>query len=258
MAAFETKNEKIALIGTIIFHGILLLLFLLYGLTQPNPLPQQSIQINFGTSNTGMGDVQLDEPVAQNQPQPTTSQAAENNYATQENTDAPAIKKVDDIKEIVKKDEPKEIVKKVNEKALFPVKNKNNPNSNPSEGEGDEAGDQGDINGSKDSKSHTGGTGSGSGNGSGSGDSYQLGSRKALTKIKPMYNCQETGKVVVDIYVNKNGNVTKAVPGVKGSTNLAPCLIERAREAALKTKWEADEDAPETQLGKITYNFKLN
>jgi hypothetical protein len=36
-----------------------------------------------------------------------------------------------------------------------------------------------------------------------------------------------------------------------------PCLVEPALATARKYKWQADSNAPETQIGFITVNFKL-
>ena len=107
------------------------------------------------------------------------------------------------------------------------------------------------------SGSGTGG-GNGSGNGKGSGAGYSLGDRKALSKPAPAYNCDEVGKVVVQITVDKNGKTISATPGIKGTTNTAKCLLDQAKIAAMNTKWSADENAADQQVGKIEYNFRLN
>ena len=102
------------------------------------------------------------------------------------------------------------------------------------------------------------GDGSGSGKGSGSGSGYALGNRKALSKPTPNYTCNEEGKVVVEISVNRSGQVISAKAGVQGTTNTAGCLLSQAKIAALNTKWEPSNDAPDIQIGKIIYNFSLN
>ena len=133
--------------------------------------------------------------------------------------------------------------------------------SNDGYGSGGSGGGTGGGNGSGNGTGTGAGSGSGSGGGSGSGNGggYYLGNRKALSKPKPNSDCSnEVGNVVVEITVDKNGNVIKAVPGIKGTTITAGCLKEQARLAAMNTKWQSKEDAPERQVGKIVYNFSLN
>ncbi|MGB8705504.1 MAG: energy transducer TonB, partial [Gillisia sp.] len=60
------------------------------------------------------------------------------------------------------------------------------------------------------------------------------------------------------IEVNQQGQVIKAIPGVKGTTNNASCLTDPARRAALATKFNSDPKAPSKQVGVIIYNFKLS
>lgn len=102
------------------------------------------------------------------------------------------------------------------------------------------------------------GYGAGSGGGSGGGSGYSLGNRKALSKPAPKYTCDEAGKVVVEVTVDQSGRTISATPGIKGTTNLARCLLDQAKIAAMNTKWDADSNAPAKQVGKIIYNFSLN
>ena len=61
--------------------------------------------------------------------------------------------------------------------------------------------------------------------------------------------------MVVQIYVDKKGKVISAQPGAKGTKNTSPCLLNRAKEAALKTQFTPDPNADAKQIGKIIYNF---
>ena len=54
------------------------------------------------------------------------------------------------------------------------------------------------------------------------------------------------------------GNVINAITGAKGSTTLNKRLLEQAKLAALKTKFESKPTAPLKQQGKIIYSFRLN
>lgn len=85
-----------------------------------------------------------------------------------------------------------------------------------------------------------------------------LNGRKIIKKPSPEYNCNEQGKVVVEITVDKNGNVINAIAGVDGTTNKSACLLNASKIAALRTKWQPNNNAPDKQIGKIEYNFRLN
>ena len=79
-----------------------------------------------------------------------------------------------------------------------------------------------------------------------------------MNKEKFVQDCNESGRVVVQIEVNPQGTVIRAVPGVKGTTNSAACLMEPAKRAALATRFNSDPKAPARQIGTIIYDFKLS
>ena len=120
------------------------------------------------------------------------------------------------------------------------------------EGDDNQAGDKGKVTGDPNASGYY-GIG-----GDGSGGNYRLGNRKALNMPMPEYDCNEEGRVVVSISVDQSGRVFAAQAGVKGTTNSAQCLLNKAKEAALKTKFNADSKAPEKQIGAIIYNFSLS
>lgn len=74
---------------------------------------------------------------------------------------------------------------------------------------------------------------------------------------RPTYNVQESGIVVVNIWVDNYGNVVKAVPGGDGTTVLDKNLYAAARNAAMNTHFNMSAAAPPMQEGTITYYFNL-
>jgi outer membrane biosynthesis protein TonB len=103
------------------------------------------------------------------------------------------------------------------------------------------------------------GSGGGAGNGKGTGSGYSLNGRKAMSKPKPDSSCSnETGVVVVEVTVDKNGTTIHAVVGKRGSTITAKCLKDQAKQAAINTKWAPSPDGTEEQVGEIIYTFGLN
>ncbi|RUT77946.1 cell envelope integrity protein TolA [Ancylomarina longa] len=124
--------------------------------------------------------------------------------------------------------------------------------SNKSQGKTYSSGNQGATSGSNSSNNYI---GSGMGN---NGYSYDLKGRNSLSIPKPKYSLQESGKVVVEITVDKNGKVVNARPGMPGTTTGNSILFDAARKAALKAVFNSDSNAPAYQKGTITYHFQLD
>jgi len=130
--------------------------------------------------------------------------------------------------------------------------NKSEGTASGSEGDDARAGDKGQPDGDPYATSYYGSPGSGSGTGG-----YGLNGRSLRSNDKVLQKCNQEGIVVVRITVNNQGTVIKAEPGVKGSTNKDPCLLEPAKKTALMHKWNADSNAPSQQIGFVVVNFKL-
>ncbi len=250
------------------------------------------VTINFGDSELGSGDNYKSEVlnVKNETKQVATPSEPEDQIIAQENSteESVVITKTEKTKptKVVVKKETKPVVEKpkVNKNTNDALSSILNGSNKGGDGDDKQAGNKGKANGSLGSNDYYGsggsgggtgggngtgnGTGSGSGSGSGSGGGsgsgsgggigYSLGNRKALSKPSPKYICNESGKVVVEVSVDRNGNTISVVPGVKGTTNTAKCLLDQARIAAMNTKWQASDDAPERQVGKIIYSFSLN
>ncbi|MBM6499277.1 energy transducer TonB [Flavobacterium macrobrachii] len=258
MKFLETPEEKKSFTITSVIFVILFLLFFFFGLTYMDPPPENGIAINFGTSDVGQGEVQPLEPI-KSSPQPEYSKpekAVEEDIATQDNSDAPVIKKsevkkpVKEVKEEVKPKTPSKNATSALESLI------NGPKSTGVEaGHGNDGipGDKGDPNGDRYANSFY---GNGTGNGAGNGTSWGLNGRKLSTPAKEVQDCNEEGRVVVQVTVNRSGNVIAAKYS-KGTTNTNPCLVNPALSAARKFKWQPDSNAPETQIGFIVINFKL-
>ncbi|MFN8208045.1 MAG: energy transducer TonB [Bacteroidales bacterium] len=258
-------EHKNGLVGTILLHAALVLLLIFFGFRTPLPLPpEQGLLVNFGNSETGFGELEpQDNTPASNAIAPAEESREETNL-TQDFEDAPAIeekkvvekveKKTPDKKVVVqKKNEtvPVEEVKKVNTKALYTGKTPDGGAGN-SQGVAGGEGNQGVENGSENAPNY--GPGGGAGNGA---PSFSLAGRSSLKLPQPEYHSKEQGKVVVDITVDKEGNVVSAQPGGKGTTTSDPSLWEAARKAAFSAKFDRKPDAPATQKGNITYVFLL-
>lgn len=251
-----TKEQKeSAILTTLIYLG-LLFVFLFAGFSYTIPPPEYGLTVNFGTSTVGSGDVQPEESgePAEQTPTPVTEANVSQESSAQD--EEIATQNVEETIEAIDSDQGKtgsspEAVQQ--QQISDQLKNAlekfgQSENDGGSEGNDHLPGDKGQKDGVPDGDSYVGG-GLGDGN-------YYLGDRAALDKPKPIYECQEEGKVVVDIQVDRNGKTVSATVG-KGTTNSADCLTRRALEAALKTKWQAKNSAPLQQKGRITYHFIL-
>lgn len=83
---------------------------------------------------------------------------------------------------------------------------------------------------------------------------YQLGNRYHLQLPIPVYLAQGGGEVVVDIVVDRNGEVLSAAPREVAKLN-DPTILAYAKQAAEKTIFNPDNSAPEKERGTITYRF---
>jgi hypothetical protein len=84
---------------------------------------------------------------------------------------------------------------------------------------------------------------------------YNLGGRKATKLPIPAYQCLGSGEVNIEIYVNQKGNVT-SVTILSANTSLnESCLTEAAKNAALSSRFTIDLKAPASQKGTIKYEF---
>lgn len=268
------SSRSKGILSTVLVHIVAVLLLMIFGFTTPLPLPaEQGILINFGNSDDGMGA--MEPKIEQEVSTPQTASATkpqEESPLTQDTEEAPSlpVKKKDETKKVesTKKTTTKqtetttnkntsetqtEKPREANKKALFP--GQKTDGSTTGEGETGKAGNQGSEEGSVDSQNRIGSTGGG-------GDAERgiitnLSGRTALKLPAPEYPSQKSGKVVVQVTVDKQGNVTKAEPGVKGSTTLDSQLLKAAEKAALNAKFDVNSNAPAYQIGTITYVFRL-
>jgi len=84
---------------------------------------------------------------------------------------------------------------------------------------------------------------------------YKVADRMVVKPPKIDNLTQKKGTVVVDISVNKYGNVTKATPGAPGSTTNDEYLYTKAKQAAESTIFNNVPTAPLEQTGYIVIPF---
>ncbi len=284
MKYFKTPHEKKSAVLTTIIAVLLLLLFSLVGLKYFDPPISYGMEVNFGTSNQGSGKVQPTKAVASQPKQVQQSTPKQVPPPTEKSTAKVLTQKEASIP-VVKK-QPKTTPKKITPKKAPPKKKVAQPKVEPTppaplkpkvsdatknilsnvlnakkveveqqKGEGDDnaPGDKGKVEGNPYASSYYNTAGLG-----GNGKGYGLNGRNLQSNGAVTQECNEEGTVVVRITVNQQGQVIAAEPGVKGSTNVHPCLLAPAKKTALLHKWFPDSNAPSTQIGFVVINFKLS
>lgn len=83
--------------------------------------------------------------------------------------------------------------------------------------------------------------------------SYSLVDRTAEYLPIPIYLCEKGGKIVINVTVDDQGNVTDAYVN-SSSTSSNECLKESALEYAKQAKFNASP-GKKPQIGSITFNF---
>lgn len=293
MKYLETQHERnSAKITTLILVILLLLLFVVGPLYMDPPL-EYGVAVNFGNAEVGSGDVQPLEPikseprevveqpkvketkVEETKTEPNKSEKPAEKVLTEDNSEAIAIKKqkqAADAKaqadaktkaeaERVQKAQVAAEAKKRQEEADKKAKidamiggvSKSDGKTTGGEGPDGKPGDKGQLDGDPYAPSYFGQPGTGSG---GNGTGYGLNGRGKPTNGKVVPECDEEGRVVVEIHVNRDGRVINAIPGKKGTTGDL-CLYDAARKTAMTYKWPADSKAPATQIGFVKIDFSV-
>jgi len=269
-----------SLILSVAIHAALFLLLLFFVMTTTiPPFPEAGggggVLVNIGYVDAASGDVQPMSSAVTPEPQVIKSAVQpvpEEKVATQEDEESVAMntsekKKKDDVKKPTTETKKPEPVRTVDAASMYKGKRNNSTSQGTATtGTGDQGEKQGDPNSMYSGKNGTGGgpgsgtgtgggDGDGNGPGTGSGISFDVSGRKLLLKPSIDDRSQETGKVVVSITVDKSGNVTEARPGARGSTTTSSYLFAKAKEAAMKAKFNASPEAADIQKGTMTFVF---
>ena len=84
---------------------------------------------------------------------------------------------------------------------------------------------------------------------------YKVADRNIVRTPQVSNLTQEKGTVVVDISIDKYGQVRKAVPGGTGSTTTSEYLMTKAKQAAESALFDNVPNAPLEQKGYIIFTF---
>jgi outer membrane biosynthesis protein TonB len=227
------------------------------------------ILVNYGTVDEGMGSdyMSVDEPSVaekanQTKPDKVTEatpteekqqeETSDKNVVTQNTEDAPevAANSKTPSKTVATQPVTKPVVKPtVNQNALY--KGKTNNGTGEGDGTGSTPGNQGKTTGTTLTNNYN-------GTGSGNGGNLNLTQRSFVSRPSVSDDKRHSGKVVVDITVDKNGRVITATAGARGTTITDADLLQKCEQALLNSQFNSSDTAPDSQRGTMTFVFKLN
>lgn len=279
----NSKEKLIGVIATVLLHALAVLL-LYYLVLDPPPAPEeQGVEVMIMEIEPEVEE--LEEPEYQEVPMALADASTPADPAPESQEDAPPALPVDpapvedpintqevEKSVVVKKDKPKEPKKKQPLTPEMLEKQKEEAERKKREreealalkaiqkemsgtfGKGNKMKNQKDGNDSGRTKGKT----EGKAIDSGKGVSFKVGNRKlgAGGLIKPVYDKQAEGKVVVNVIVAPSGKVESASINAKLSNTTNRGLRNAALAAAKETKFNEIEGV-DNETGTITYIFRL-
>jgi len=266
----EENNYPKAFAATGIILAVIIALCYFIVFTNP-PKPEDGtggILVNYGTTDEGMGSdyMSTEEPsVAEkaNNTRPdkitptppsdekSATESSDKNVVTQNTEDAPEIAANSKKPSTTVTQATKAIAKPtINQNALY--KGPSNQGTGEGDGTTNTPGNQGKPTGSTLTNNYN---GTGSGNG---GNLSGLGQRSFINRPVVSNDGRAFGKIVVDIKVDKNGNIIEATAGARGTTISDARLLQKCEDAVRNSRVSPLETAPMTQEGQVTFVFKVN
>lgn len=276
----QTLNEEkypnwTAVIIAILTLALLIFIFILIKIITPiPPFPEsassEGMEINYGIYNAGTGNIEQNQigeatDVIVKEKNTSTQQNQQENTYTSENgedVNIPQNNNKIEMKEKTTVIHPTEVKPKSTAEILSEKFNKTKGKSG-GDGETGQAGNQGNPEGNPftHGKGGTGNNPDGTNIGSGAGKGnapfgFDLKGRAVLYHPPLPSDTKEEGIVVVDIKVDKEGNVIDADPNGRGTTTTSPILKAKARQFALQIKFTPNPQFEE-QKGSITIIFSF-
>jgi hypothetical protein len=264
----EENNYPKAIAFSVITVAVLLAISYLIVIGMPinQEVGTGGIIVNYGTSETGMGDdyMSVDEPSmdpnANNTPPDNVSQTPSESPSVQSSDQAVVTQDVEDAVAVSSKEkksnatpstskEEKPTQPTVNQNALY--KGKKNNATGTGDGTGNTPGNQGEPDGDPLSPNYGKG-GSGFGN-----VNLSLANRRFVDIPQIEDKGQSSGKVAVEIRVDRTGTVVYARAGAKGTTLSDLGLWGKCERAVMGARLNQLESAPDVQIGVVIFNFKV-
>lgn len=266
----EKANKRKSAIITATIMALVLIMAIFWVFKNPEPdFPESGILIAMGTTDEGSGETepvpQEEQPEPQQEPQPEQQPAPQEAEQPVETVEDPNATAIEDEKEEQEEEEPEKPEEeeteptKEQEEQTEPETPKNTmPDESQEESEAEETkgnyempGNMGDPEG--DERSDRMGETPGLGNfefGGGLSGRGVLGVPKVEKKVR-----NEQGKIVLEIFVDADGNVTRVGDQLRGTEISDPAMIKEARKLASQVRFDPTSSGG-TVKGTITINFK--
>ncbi len=224
---------------------MLLLISLIIGYYPPDPpIPEEGVEVAMGFDEDGLGESAAS--AASPQQQPSAAASDHSSQHTEESVALDNSSKGRTTNPNTVNNSKAEQKEAINNKALYPGRKNNNAGG---QGQGDSQGhgQQGNPNGNSTSTNYHGHGGNGS---------VDLAGRSSVSLPLPSKDFSREGKIVVKIWVDQQGKVTKTEAPQQGSTITDVTMVRQAEQAARRSLFNADPNAAVIQTGTITYVFR--
>jgi outer membrane biosynthesis protein TonB len=264
----EENNYPKAFLATgFILAVVMALCYFIVFQTPPKQEGTGGILVNYGTTDEGMGSDYMNtaqpsmaekanhtkpDKVTPTPPteQKTQAENSDKKIVTQNSEDAPEVANNKKTSNTVATQPTKTVSKPtVNQNALY--KGKTNNATGEGDGTTNTPGNQGKPTGSTLTNNYN-------GTGSGNGGNLNLEQRNFVSRPSVSDDKRRTGKIVVDIRVDKNGNVVYARAGARGTTITDSNLLQKCEDAVKSSRLNPLESAPDPQIGTVVFVFKVN
>jgi periplasmic protein TonB len=283
----DKKNRQAGIYFSVGSHiaVIILFIFLVAWRAPDPPLPEFGIELNFGTSDQGTGEVQPETPAVEAEseeeampdapPEEVTEEVVEETVETpvEEVTEqveevAEAVEEIVPVTEQetetpVKEPKKKPVVEEKKEepkppKVLYPGKkegaagttgNANNPAKANQGDKSNAQGDQGDVDGNVDARSLYGKSGGGG------GGALEMAGWMWDAPPDPKETTSESGKIVFEVLIDERGDVTSAKT-ISYTVSASLVRIYQAEVEQLTFSKTSSGPAPPSSKGKITFIIK--
>jgi protein TonB len=256
MDYLPTNHSKGIFASSLVFHG-LIAFFLIQFVKCERPDPplgsmvvEMEIMGDWGNNTEGMGETESENPSTNPNESPNPEESA---AAPAQNT-TPDVNTQNNSSVTVPKgnnnDKPVETPKTSKGAGIIKNNSSTTGGGQPSDGDKEGGGNIGTPTGQIEGKGVF-------GNGKGTGGWSLMGGE---LKKKPTSDLpSEEGKVVVDIEVDKDGNVVGASINVAAGNTTSQSLFNLAKKAAFTAKFTARTDGSSAKRkGTLTFNYKLS